>query len=303
MKPGAWWPIAIVGVLAVTVGANVALMVAARDPNAYVVEPDYYRKAVNWDSTMAQARASVALGWQVDAALRDWTPAGTPLRVQLADSTGAPLTGAAVRVELINNLSPEHAAARRARATSGAGRYEARVALPRPGPLGAAAAGAARRATASRRTCAATSARAPRGDRARRLGARSRACSAARTARACAAGSSCFYAGQDGRGRALGARRLQPGPARFVRCCSACSPARPGTLLDRAGAAAGLQRAAAVAAGAIMVVWGGVALSAALGARLPAARGARVPARALRRRDATPCTRSRPRCARSRWGS
>lgn len=36
MKPGAWWPVAVVGVLAVTVGANIAILVAARDKNAYV---------------------------------------------------------------------------------------------------------------------------------------------------------------------------------------------------------------------------------------------------------------------------
>lgn len=132
MKPGAWWPIAIVGVLAVTVGANVALILAARDPNAYVVEPDYYRKAVNWDSTMAQARASVALGWRVDAALGGWTSAGTPLRVRLADSTGAPLSGVQLKVELINNLTPEtpvHVAP----AEVGVGSYEASVPLARPG--------------------------------------------------------------------------------------------------------------------------------------------------------------------------
>jgi nitrogen fixation protein FixH len=132
LKPGAWWPIAIVGVLAVTVVANVALILAARDPNAYVVEPDYYRKAVNWDSTMAEARASVALGWRVDAAFGDWTPTGTTLRVLMVDSTGAPLTGAMVKVELINNLSPEtpvHAAP----GEVGGGRYQARVPLARPG--------------------------------------------------------------------------------------------------------------------------------------------------------------------------
>ena len=132
MKPGAWWPIAIVGVLAVTVAANIALMVVARDPNAYVVEPDYYRKGVNWDSSMAQARASVALGWQVDAALRDWTPAGSTLVVQLADSPGAPLAGASVKVELINNVTPE-TPVHSAPAEAGAGRYVARVALARPG--------------------------------------------------------------------------------------------------------------------------------------------------------------------------
>jgi nitrogen fixation protein FixH len=132
VKPGAWWPLAIIGVLAVTVGANVALLLAARDPNAYVVEPDYYHKAVNWDSTMAQARASVALGWRVDAAFGAWTPSGTPLLVQLSDSTGAPLTGVELQVELINNLSPE-TPVRVAPAESARGRYGASVALARPG--------------------------------------------------------------------------------------------------------------------------------------------------------------------------
>jgi nitrogen fixation protein FixH len=132
LKPGAWWPIGIVVVLAVTVAANVALMIVARDPHAYVVEPNYYDKGVRWDSTMAQARASVALGWQVDAALRDWTPAGTTLLVQLADSTGAPVAGARVNVELINNVSPE-APVEASPADAGGGRYQARVALARPG--------------------------------------------------------------------------------------------------------------------------------------------------------------------------
>ena len=132
MKPGAWWPIGIVGVLTVTVAANIALMIVARDPHAYVIEPNYYEKGVHWDSAMAQARASVALGWQVDAALRDWTPAGTTLLVQLADSTGAPLTGARVTVELINNVSPE-APVHASPAEVGGGRYQARVALARPG--------------------------------------------------------------------------------------------------------------------------------------------------------------------------
>jgi nitrogen fixation protein FixH len=116
----------------VTVCANIAMMIAARDPNAYVVEPDYYHKGVAWDSTMAEARASVALGWRVDAALRDWTPAGTDLTVLLADSTGGPVTGAQVKVELINNLSPEtpnHVIV----AEAGNGHYTTRVALPRPG--------------------------------------------------------------------------------------------------------------------------------------------------------------------------
>jgi nitrogen fixation protein FixH len=132
VKPGAWWPVAIVGVLAVTVGANVVLIVAARDPNAYVVEPHYYEKALAWDSTMAIADRSAALGWQVDATLHGWTPAGTPLVVQLADSTAAPVAGAEVRAELLNNLSPAHPVAA-VLADAGGGRYTATVPLPRTG--------------------------------------------------------------------------------------------------------------------------------------------------------------------------
>lgn len=132
MKPSAWWPVAIVGVLAVTVGANVALVIAARDPNAYVVEPHYYEKALAWDSTMAVARASAALGWQVDAAFGIWSRTGTRLEIALADSTGASVAGARLGVELVHNLAPED----RLRATlaeTAPGRYVAVLPLPRAG--------------------------------------------------------------------------------------------------------------------------------------------------------------------------
>jgi nitrogen fixation protein FixH len=132
MKPGTWWPVAIVGVLAVTVGANVALVVAARDPNAYVVEPHYYEKGLAWDSTMAVARRSRALGWQVDAAFGAWSRRGTRLELALADSAGAPLTGARVVGELVHNLAPEHPL-HAVLAESAPGRYVAVQPLPRAG--------------------------------------------------------------------------------------------------------------------------------------------------------------------------
>lgn len=132
MKAGAWWPIAVVGVLAVTVGANIWLIFAARDPNAYVVEPNYYEKAVKYDSTLALARRSAALGWQVEASLTGWTAKGTPLVVSLADSNGAPVTGVALKAELINNLSPE-LPVRMLLRDAGDGRYTATAPLPRTG--------------------------------------------------------------------------------------------------------------------------------------------------------------------------
>jgi len=103
VKSGAWWPIAIVGVLGVTVVANIALLREAGAPGAAVVEPDYYRKALAWDTTMAQERASLDLGWRADARL---APAGAGLAevtVTLAARDGEPVAGATVRVEAIHN--------------------------------------------------------------------------------------------------------------------------------------------------------------------------------------------------------
>jgi len=101
------WPIAIVAVLALTVGANVVILVAARDPHAAALEPDYYHKAVTWDSTLAVERSSAALGWRTDATLDRLTLDRARLTVTLRDAAGAPVTGATVRVEAIHNLQSD----------------------------------------------------------------------------------------------------------------------------------------------------------------------------------------------------
>jgi sulfite exporter TauE/SafE len=78
----------------------------------------------------------------------------------------------------------------------------------------------------------------------------------------------CFYAGQDGRGRNLAHVAYNLG--RLVSYLAlGLLAGSVGQVLDRAGAAAGLHRAAAVGAGAVMLAWGLAALSVALGARLP----------------------------------
>jgi nitrogen fixation protein FixH len=78
--------------------ANVGvLLLAARHGGADVV-PDYYRRAVAWDSTMADGARSRALHWTLDASLAA-AAAGGEFAVTLRDSAGAPITGARVRVE------------------------------------------------------------------------------------------------------------------------------------------------------------------------------------------------------------
>jgi len=105
MRSGKWWPLAIAGVLGVTVAANVFLLYAANDRNAAVVEPDYYRKAVAWDSTAAQSARSARLGWRVDAAILPLDRAGTgEVHVRVTRPDGAPVAGARVGCTAIHNL-------------------------------------------------------------------------------------------------------------------------------------------------------------------------------------------------------
>jgi len=102
MKPGAGWPIAIVAVLGITVAANAVLLYEASDRNSQAIEPDYYRKAIAWDSTAAERDRSAALGWRADARLEPG-PSGTLAVVTLRDRAGGPVTAATVTVHAIHD--------------------------------------------------------------------------------------------------------------------------------------------------------------------------------------------------------
>ena len=102
MKRGGWWPLAITGVLAATVGANIWVMVIARDDPSFAIEPDYYRKALAWDTTMAQAEHNAALGWRLTPSLGPVARDGRALiTARLTDSTGAIIRDALVRVSAL----------------------------------------------------------------------------------------------------------------------------------------------------------------------------------------------------------
>jgi len=132
MKPGAWWPVAMVAVLGVTVAANAWLLVAANDPNAVVVEPDYYRRALRWDSTSAEAAASARLGWRADAAIGALDDAGRAgVRVRLSGADGQPVTGARVELTAIHNR--EAALHRTATLAGAGGDYAAEIELAHAG--------------------------------------------------------------------------------------------------------------------------------------------------------------------------
>jgi nitrogen fixation protein FixH len=105
MRGARMWPMAIAGVLGATVLANFVILWAARDRNAAVVEPDYYRKAIAWDTTLAQRRVNDTLGWRIEAALLDPDAAGATVCVRIENRDGAPLAGAGVHLEAIHNAA------------------------------------------------------------------------------------------------------------------------------------------------------------------------------------------------------
>jgi len=104
VKRGLGWPVGVVITLAAVVAANIGLVIVARSDPSFVIEPDYYAKAVAWDSTLAQQRRNSELGWSISPDLRPFTRSGdATLRVRLTDATGKDVDGATVEVAALFN--------------------------------------------------------------------------------------------------------------------------------------------------------------------------------------------------------
>lgn len=97
-RGGIFWISFVVVLLAAVVIGNVALLrVASSDPSV-AVEPDYYRKAADWDASAAARDRSGRLGWTAGVSARPGD-GGADLVVRLTDRSGAAVTGALLDVE------------------------------------------------------------------------------------------------------------------------------------------------------------------------------------------------------------
>ena len=133
MKPGMGWPIGVIVILAASMAANILMMRIANDDPSFAVEPDYYRKAVLYDSTLAQTHRNLDLGWGVQA-FADSIARGRPtrLRVVLRNERAQPLLGAVVHATVLFNARANDLAT----ATlddEGAGVYSAAFPINTPG--------------------------------------------------------------------------------------------------------------------------------------------------------------------------
>ena len=129
----AWrWPAGIITVLAATMALNGWVIWRASSDPTVTLEPDYYRKAVEWDMTQARARRGQRLGWVLRPALTAPAPGGAVLTVALTGPDGAAVAGARMRAVLrhvayANDSLPVTLEA------DDAGHFRADVALRHPG--------------------------------------------------------------------------------------------------------------------------------------------------------------------------
>ncbi len=101
MKREHLWPLGLTAILVGTVAINFWVMhVASADPS-FAIEPNYYARAVSWDSTVAQEARNRALGWRILPTLTAFDGDGALLRVSLSDSTGRAITDARVSVSAL----------------------------------------------------------------------------------------------------------------------------------------------------------------------------------------------------------
>jgi nitrogen fixation protein FixH len=130
---GWYWPVAIVGLLVGGAAANIGFMIVANRDATFAVEPDYYRKAVDWDRTMAQEARNVELGWQVSTQLEPIDGGRARLMARVADRDGRPMTDAAVVVEAFPSARARDIASFTLAPAGPAGAYVATLAHARTG--------------------------------------------------------------------------------------------------------------------------------------------------------------------------
>ncbi len=94
---GLHWPLLVVGLLTIPVVAGGYLAYKATHDPTFAIESDYYRKAVAWDSTMAQEQANGTLGWHTSATAKSLGE-NVEISLRLQEKAGADVTNAKVKL-------------------------------------------------------------------------------------------------------------------------------------------------------------------------------------------------------------
>ena len=88
------WPWVPALLLVSLLGTQLTVLSSALDDPAFATEPDYYRKALDWDTQQQRVRASRALGWTARATTERAAPGSPVLVVTIVDAGSQPVSGA-----------------------------------------------------------------------------------------------------------------------------------------------------------------------------------------------------------------
>jgi len=135
LKRGNYWPAIIVGMLVLHASIILGTITVISARHDLYVEPDYYAKAIDWDTQREMLETADRLGWVIDI-----TPAEPvqdsvgfrQLNITLLDANGDPMDRALVELECYH---PAHAADRNKKVMlgQGDGNYQAEVVMDTPG--------------------------------------------------------------------------------------------------------------------------------------------------------------------------
>ncbi len=98
----------IVGLILLNVAVcTVTVVAAVMSSRTTTTESNYYQKALEWDHTQAERRASEALGWSVHLeAIALNAGDGRWLLAEVTDREGHPLSGASLSAEIFHRADP-----------------------------------------------------------------------------------------------------------------------------------------------------------------------------------------------------
>jgi len=100
VKPKWVWIGIVVGLLGMSLAIHTALLIFSLNDPSFAVEPDYERKAAQWDETQRRLAASRALGWTVDLSTAPADQAGeVDVTLHLFDRYGKPVREADVTLQ------------------------------------------------------------------------------------------------------------------------------------------------------------------------------------------------------------
>lgn len=134
MKISKYWPVAVISLAAVALGANFLMVYLAVTDPGFGVEPDYYQKALKWDGHMAQQQANSDLGWSFEFDVsKQKNPDGTlEVRAVVMDDAGVTIDNATVELTTFHNAQSSYPLQAKL-ASRGEGVYSATLPFRRPG--------------------------------------------------------------------------------------------------------------------------------------------------------------------------